>query len=87
MARPALVFDAATRRRVATLAAAGVHQVDIAALLHIHRNSLAKHFRRELVGGASRAQMEIILAMHARALRGSASAAPRLYLNGWRQRG
>ena len=69
-----------TQRRLVRLAAgAGLPHVEIAAGLAISQPTLRKAFANELGAGGARARIEVISALHAAALRGSAAAA-RAYL-------
>ncbi len=65
-----------TQRRLVRLAAgAGLPHVQIAAALAISQPTLRKAFAGELGTGAARAKLEVVAALHASALRGSAAAA------------
>ncbi len=71
----------ATQRRLVRLAAgAGLPHVQIAAALAISQPTLRKAFAGELGTGGARAKVEVVAALHASALRGSAAAA-RAYLS------
>ena len=77
--RPPHEPTATARRRVAVLAGGGWSQDDIAAVLEIDRNTLAKHYMHELTVGAREKREEILEAMRKAAKKGSVPAA-RLYL-------
>lgn len=69
-----------TQRRLVRLAAgAGLPHVQIAAALAISQPTLRRRFADELGAGGARAKVEVVAALHASALRGSAAAA-RAYL-------
>lgn len=64
-----------TRRRVAIAAGAGMSHEQIAIALEISRQTLAKHFERELSIGAYRKRMDVVEALHKAANKGSVAAA------------
>lgn len=73
--RPELKITAAMRKRVAIGAAAGMSHEALAAALGMSRNSLEKHFEAELSVGAAERRLEVVLALHAAAKKGSVAAA------------
>lgn len=73
--RPAYEPTAAVRRKVSLAAGAGMRHEDIAIALGIARDTLAKHFAIELSSAAAARRMEVLIALHKAALKGSSSAA------------
>ena len=63
------------RRKVATAAAGGMAHEEIAIALGICRNTLAKHFEKELSVGAHQKRMDVLEALSKAALKGNVSAA------------
>ena len=74
MARPVFKPSAQARRQVEISAAGGMGQERIAAALGIARNTLAKHFAKELEAGSARREVDIIFAMYKTALKGNVAA-------------
>ena len=70
-----------TKRKVVNCALGGMNQDDIASMLGIDRNTLAKHYHHELTVGAGEAREEILAAMREQATKGNVAAA-RLVLTG-----
>lgn len=75
MARPSFKPTPFMRRKVAAAAGAGMSHEEIAIGLGLARNTLEKHFARELTEGAYARRLEVVLAMHAAAKRGNVAAA------------
>lgn len=72
--RPPLKPTATQRQRVRIAAGAGVAHFEIAAALGVSQPTLRKHFAAELHEGAALARVEVAVALHGAALRGSPSA-------------
>ena len=72
--RPAFKPTAAQRRKVTNAAAGGMAHEEIAVALGICRNTLVKHFEKELSTGAMNRRAEILDAMARTALKGNVSA-------------
>lgn len=68
-----------TRDKVATAAGGGMPHEDIALALGISRNTLEKHYARELSIGAAEKRLEVMQALRAAAKKGRV-AAIKLYL-------
>ncbi len=83
MPRPAAQFSPETRQQVATWAAAGVHQVDIAASLAFTAPPCG-NITPVIDAAACKARADIALAMYEAATRrrSPSVAAARLYLSG-----
>lgn len=75
MARPTYKPTTVTRQKVAVAAGAGMAHEQIAIGLGISRNTLEKHFEKELSVGAYGKRMEVLLSLHQAAKKGSSSAA------------
>lgn len=74
MARPPFKPTPAMRKRVAIAAGAGMSHEEIALGLGIARNTLAKHFEKELSTGAYEKRLAVLDAMHRAALKGNVAA-------------
>lgn len=74
MARPAHKPTAATRRKVAVAAGAGMAHEEIAIGLGITRPTLSKHYEKELSQGAYEKRLEVLDAMHRMAKKGNVAA-------------
>jgi len=72
--RPAFKPTAAQRRKVSVAAGAGMSHEEIALGLGIARNTLEKHFERELSVGAYSRRLEVLDAMHRTAVKGNVAA-------------
>jgi hypothetical protein len=72
--RPAHKPTPVTRRKVTNAAAAGMSHEDIAIALGLSRNTLEKHYEKEISTGALGRRMEVIDAMTRTALKGNVSA-------------
>ena len=72
--RKAFRPTAVQRRKVTNAAAGGMAHEEIAVALGICRNTLEKHFERELSTGALGRRMEVLDAMARTALKGNVSA-------------
>lgn len=72
--RPAFKPTQVMRRKVAIAAGAGMPHEDIALGLGICRNTLEKHFQRELSEGAYSRRLEVLDAMHRAAVKGNVAA-------------
>lgn len=72
--RPAHVPTALSRRKVAIAAGGGMRHQDIAIALGINRDTLTKHYERELSVVAIEKRMEALQGLHAAAKKGSAAA-------------
>jgi hypothetical protein len=81
MARPSFKPTAIQRRKVSIAAGAGMSHESIATVLGISRNTLEKHFERELSVGAYERRFEAVQGLHAAAKRGNVSAC-KAYLAG-----
>lgn len=78
--RPSHVPTAALRARVASAAGAGMRHEDIAVALGICRDTLAKHYEKELSVGANQRRLEALHGLFMKAKTGNA-AAVKLYLS------
>lgn len=74
MARPTFKPTQVQRRKVAIAAGAGMSHEEIALGLGIARNTLGKHFARELSTGAYEKRLEVLDAMHRCAKKGNVAA-------------
>src|SRR5215472_8917898 len=74
MARKAFIATDAMREQVGSLAARGVPQEKIAAIIGCDAKTLRKYFRNELDRGMSEADAEIIGALFANAKEGNVAA-------------
>lgn len=74
MARPTFKPTAAQRNQVAIAAGAGMAHDDIALSLGICRNTLTKHFEKELGRGAAAKRLAVLTAMHTMAVKGNVAA-------------
>ena len=72
--RPPFKPTATQRRHVRIAAGAGLPHVEIAAGLGCSQPTMRRHFAVELAQGAAAARIEVVAALHAAALRGSAAA-------------
>jgi hypothetical protein len=72
--RKAFKPTAVQRRKVTNAAAGGMAHEEIAVALGICRNTLEKHFEKELSTGALGRRMEVLDAMARTALKGNVSA-------------
>lgn len=72
--RPAFKPTSVQRRKVTNAAAGGMAHEEIAIALGICRNTLTKHFEKELSAGALGRRMEVLDAMARTALKGNVSA-------------
>lgn len=72
--RPAFKATAVQRRLVTNAAASGMTHQEISIALGISRNTLEKHFEKEISTGALRRRMEVMDAMARTALKGNVSA-------------
>lgn len=73
--RPAFQATAAMRRKVEIAAGGGMRHEDIALALGICRDTLEKHFQKELSAGANSRRLEVLNALFMSAKKGSSSAA------------
>lgn len=78
--RPSHVPTAALRAKVASAAGAGMRHEDIAVALGICRDTLAKHYEKELSVGANQRRLEAYHGLYMKAKTGNA-AAVKLYLS------
>lgn len=72
--RPAFNPTTVQRRKVTNAAAGGMSHEEISIALGIARNTLEKHFEKELSCGALNRRMEVLDAMARTALKGNVSA-------------
>ena len=72
--RPAWEPTAEERKLVASLAAYGVRQEEIAAVVSVSVDSLARHCRKELDTGAIRANARVAEALYQKAVNGNVTA-------------
>lgn len=63
-----------TRKKVAIAAGGGMAHEDIALALGVSRNTLEKHYERELSIGAAEKRFEVMSALHAAAKKGRVAA-------------
>ena len=76
MPRPNLRPTEEQRKLVKSLAACGIHQEKIAAMLGIRSpKTLRKHFRKELDGGATEANYSVAQSLYKKAIGGDTQAA------------
>ena len=74
MPQPAHKPTAEQRRTVEAMSAYGIPQGDIALVIQIDRNTLAKHYRRELDEATAKANARIAERLYARAIKGDVKA-------------
>jgi len=74
MSRPPFKPTAAMRKQVAIAAGGGMSHAEIALGLGIARNTLVKHFERELSEGCHAKRLAVFAAMHAAAVKGNVAA-------------
>jgi hypothetical protein len=74
MTRKRFIATDATRERVRNLAARGVRQDDIAAMIGCDPKTVRKHFRDELDRGTAEANADVAGALYERAMRGDVTA-------------
>lgn len=79
--RPPFKPTPAQRRKVAIAAAGGMAHEEIAVALGICRNTLTKHFEKELSVGAHQKRMDVLEAMARAALKGNVAAAKAFLAN------
>lgn len=72
--RPAFKPTSVQRRMVINAAASGMSHEEIAIALGVSRNTLEKHFEKEVSTGALRRRMEVMDAMARTALKGNVAA-------------
>ena len=81
MARPTFKPTAAQKRQVSIAAGGGMSHESIAMVLGVSRNTLEKHFAKELSSGAYVRRFEAMQGLHAAAKKGNVSAV-KAYLAG-----
>jgi (p)ppGpp synthase/HD superfamily hydrolase len=74
LARPTFKPTKKQRRQVAVAAGSGLSHEEIALGLEISRNTLEKHFEKELSTGAYKMKLETLDALHRAAKKGNVAA-------------
>jgi hypothetical protein len=75
VARPSFKPTVSMRRKVAIAAGGGMTHEEISLAIGVSRPTLEKYFEHELSIGAYQKRMEVLLAMHKAAKKGSVAAA------------